>query len=209
MPNVFNTLNNVDVSDKIKEKGGLSYLSWASAWAEVKKRYPDAEFMVYPQTIDEHGNVRFWHDDGKTGWVEVGVTIEGIEMVEVLPIMDFKNKAIPADSITSTDANKTMKRCLVKACALHGLGLYVYDSEDLPEAVSKSNEIKDHITALIKKKCDLGEAATKKVSEYCKAAERKAWPDLDDDAITGRNYKDIEDIDILTNLEKQLMAVRK
>ena len=209
MSSVFTTLNDVDVSDKIKEKGGLSYLSWASAWAEVKKRYPDAEFRVYPQTIDEHGNDRFWHDDGKTGWVEVGVTIDDIEMIEVLPIMDFKNKAIPADAITSTDANKTMKRCLVKACALHGLGLYVYDSEDLPESVSKSNEIKDHITALIKKKCDLGEAATKRVSEYCKAAERKAWPELDDDAITGRNYKDIDDVDILTNLEKQLMAVRK
>jgi len=209
MSSVFTTLNDVDVSDKIKEKGGLSYLSWASAWAEVKKRYPDAEFRVYPQTIDEQGNDRFWHDDGKTGWVEVGVTIDGIELIEVLPIMDFKNKAIPAENITSTDANKTMKRCLVKACALHGLGLYVYDSEDLPESVSKGNEIKDHITALIKKKCDLGEAATKKVSEYCKAAERKAWPELDDDAITGRNYKDIDDIDILTNLEKQLMAVRK
>lgn len=205
---VFGILNAVDVSSKIKAKNGLSYLSWASAWAEVKKKYPDATYKVYPQIIDNGGNSRYWHDDGKTGWVEVGVTVNGQEVVEVLAIMDFKNKSIPADQITSVDANKSLKRCLVKACALHGLGLYIYEGEDLPEETSKTIELKEKIKELVAKKVALSDKAKAKVAELCKAAEEQANPNLDDDLITG-NYNNIEDVDILTNLEKQLLAVRK
>lgn len=205
---VFGILNAVDVSSKIKAKNGLSYLSWASAWAEVKKKYPDATYKVYPQIIDNGGNSRYWHDDGKTGWVEVGVTVNGQEVVEVLAIMDFKNKSIPADQITSVDANKSLKRCLVKACALHGLGLYIYEGEDLPEETSKTIELKEKIKELAAKKVALSDKAKAKVAELCKAAEEQANPNLDDDLITG-NYNNIEDVDILTNLEKQLLAVRK
>ena len=158
--------------------------------------------------MDEHGNTRFWHDDGKTGWVKVGVNINGIEMIETLAIMDFKNKSIPAEQITSVDANKSMKRCLVKACALHGLGLYVYEGEDLPEEISKTIELKEKIKELATKRVKLSDRAKAKVAELCKAAEKQANPDLDDDLITG-NYNNIEDVDILTNLERQLMAVRK
>lgn len=205
---VFNVLNNIDVSDKIKQKNGLSYLSWASTLAEVKKKYPDATFKVYPQIMDEYGNTRFWHDDGRTGWVEVGVTINGVECVETLAIMDFKNKSIPADDITSVDANKSMKRCLVKACALHGLSLYIYEGEDLPEEASKTLELKARIKELVVKKCAMSDKAKQKVGELCKAAEKEANPTLEDDLITG-NYNNIEDIEILKKLERQLMAVRK
>lgn len=205
---VFDTLNAVDVSTKIKTKNGLTYLSWASAWAEVKKKYPDATYEIKPQVIDDGGNTRFWHDDGRTGWVEVGVTISGIEIVEVLAIMDFKNKSIPADQITSVDANKSMKRCLVKACALHGLGMYIYEGEDLPEEASKTIELKEKIKELVAKKVKLSDKAKEKVAELCKAAEKQANPELDDDLITG-NYNNIEDADVLANLEKQLLAVRK
>lgn len=205
---VFDILNAVDVSTKIKAKNGMSYLSWASAWTEVKKKYPDATYEIYPQIMDECGNTRYWHDDGKTGWVEVGVTINGQEIVEILAIMDFKNKSIPVDQITSVDANKSLKRCLVKACALHGLGLYVYEGEDLPEEASKTIELKESIKKIATKKVALSEKAKTKVAELCKAAERQANPQLDDDLITG-NYNNIENVDILTNLEKQLLAVRK
>lgn len=208
MSDVFKTLNAVDLSDKFKSKNGLTYLSWASAWVEVKKRFPDATFHIYPQILDEYGNTRPWHDDGHTGWVEVGVTIDDMEIVETLAIMDFKNKSIPADQITSTDANKAIKRCLVKACALHGLSAHIFEGEDLPESTMISNDLKDSIKNLIKTKCK-DEKSTSKVMELCKAAERKAWPDLDDDAITGRNYRDIDDVGILENLEKQLLAIRK
>lgn len=205
---VFDILNAVDVSTKIKTKNGLSYLSWASAWAEVKKKYPDATYKIYPQVMDEGGNTRYWHDDGRTGWVEVGVTVNGQEIIEILAIMDFKNKSIPADQITSVDANKSLKRCLAKACALHGIGLYIFEGEDSPEETSKTIELKEKIKELATKKVALSDKAKTKVAELCKAAEKQANPNLDDDLITG-NYNNIEDVDILTNLEKQLLAVRK
>lgn len=205
---VFDTLNAVDVSNKVKTKNGLKYLSWISAWAEVKKVDPNASFKIYPQIMDEGGNTRFWHDDGKTGWVEVGVTVNGNEVIEVLAIMDFKDKSMPADQITSVDANKAMKRCLVKAIAMHGLGLYIYEGEDLPEETSKVNELLDEVMALVTKKCSLSEKAKAKVQELCKAAERQANPDMAEDLILG-NPKNINDSDILGNLKKQLLAVRK
>lgn len=204
---VFDTLNSVDVSEKVKDKNGLTYLSWSSAWSEVKKKFPDATFKIYPQ-VDESGNTRFWHDDGRTGWVEVGVTIDGTEIVEVLAIMDFKNKSIKAEDITSVEANKSLKRCLVKACAMHGLGLYIYEGEELPEETSKTIELKEEIAVLVEKKCKLSDSAKSKVAELCKAAEKKVNPDMSDEFITG-NYKNIEDVNVLTNLKKQLLAVRK
>jgi hypothetical protein len=205
---VFEILNNVNLNEKTKEKGGLTYLSWSSAWSEVKKKYPDATYEIIPQIIDDSGNTRFWHDDGKTGWVEVRVTIGNISHTEVLAIMDFKNKSIAAENITSVDANKSMKRCLVKACAMHGLGLYIYEGEDLPEDISKSIELKESIAELAKKKVAFSDKAKEKVAELCKAAEKEANPNMDDELITG-NYKNIDDVEILTKLEKQLLAIRK
>jgi hypothetical protein len=157
--NVFNQLNNIDLTNKTKVKNNLKYLSWSSAWSEVKKKYPDATYGIVPQIMDEKGNTRFWHDDGKTGWVEVFVTINGLTHTEVLAIMDFKNKSIAADNITSVDANKAMKRCLVKSCALHGLGLYIYESEDLPENVSILIDLQDEVTELARKKSNLSDKA--------------------------------------------------
>lgn len=205
---IFNTLNGVDVSVKVKEKGSLTYLSWSSAWSEVKKKYPDATYEIKPQIIDEGGNTRFWHDDGKTGWVEVSVTICGITHTEVLAIMDFKNKSIPADQITSVDANKSMKRCLVKACAMHGLGLYIYEGEDLPEDAAKLIDLQEEVAELAKKKSGLSDKAKEKSIGLCKEAEKEANPDLDDELITGK-ISNINDVTILENLKKKLLAVRK
>ena len=112
--NVFNTLFKIDLSEKVREKNGLSYLSWATAWAEIKKNYPNATYKIYPQIMDEFGNTRFWHDDGKSGWVQVGVTIDGIEQIEVLAIMDFKNQALPVEKITSVEANRQSKDVLLR-----------------------------------------------------------------------------------------------
>lgn len=132
---VFENLNSVNVNEHTEKKGSLTYLSWAWAWAEVKKAYPDAKYTVYE---DEHG----WnyHTDGRTAWVKTGVTIEGLEYIEYLPVMDFKNKSIPLEKLTSTDVNKTIQRSLTKACARHGLGLYIYAGEDLPETESSERE---------------------------------------------------------------------
>lgn len=205
--NVFYVLSKVDVSKKVKSKNNLVYLSWAAAWGEVKKRYPDANFEIIHQQMDDYGNMRFWHDDGRTGWVEVSVIIGGISHTEVLAIMDFKNKSIPADQITSVDANKSMKRCLTKACALHGLGLHVYLGEDVPEEVALVNELQDECSELIKKKCKISDTAKEKVASLCKEAEKKASPGFDDESITG-NPKNIDDVEILEDLKRKLRAVR-
>ena len=205
---VFNTLNELNVGNKTKEKNKLTYLPWAAAWEAVKRIYPDAEFGIEEQVLDEFGNTRFWHSDGNTGWVKVWVTIEGQTLVEVLPIMNHRNQAIPANEITSTDANKSFKRCLVKCLALHGLGTYIFLGEDLPEEESKLIDLKAEIKALVAKKVALSDETKEKVAALCKDAERESNPSLDEDSITG-NYNNIDDASILENLKMKLLAIRK
>ena len=126
--NYFATLNAINVNGKTEKKNGLTYLSWAWAWGEVKKLFPDANYTIY-----ENADGWNYHTDGKTCWVKTGVTVNGIEHIEYLPVMDFKNKSIPANAVTSFDVNKAIQRSLTKAVARHGLGLYIYAGEDLPE----------------------------------------------------------------------------
>ena len=128
MDNYFVTLNSINVNDKTEKKNGLTYLSWAYAWGEVKKIFPESTYTIY-----ENANGLFYHTDGKTCWVKTGVTVNGIEHIEYLPVMDYRNKSIPVDQVTSFDVNKAIQRSLTKAVARHGLGLYVYAGEDLPE----------------------------------------------------------------------------
>lgn len=127
--NYFEELAAVNVNGKTEEKNGLKYLSWAFAWGELKKRHPTAFYTIYE-------NAQGWnyHTDGRTAWVKTGVTVDGIEHIEYLPVMDYKNQSIPLDKVTSIAVNKTIQRSLTKAVARHGLGLYVYAGEDLPEA---------------------------------------------------------------------------
>ncbi|MGM9646547.1 MAG: DUF1071 domain-containing protein [Eubacteriales bacterium] len=126
--NYFSELYAINVSDKIEKKNNLSYLSWAWAWAELKKKHPDSTYTVY-----ENRDGWSYHTDGKTCWVKTGVTVAGIEHVEYLPVMDHRNNSIPLERVTSTDVNKAIQRSLTKACARHGVGLYIYAGEDLPE----------------------------------------------------------------------------
>lgn len=129
---VFETLSAINVSGKTEKKNGLTYLSWAYAWAEVKKLYPNATYKVYERET-QWGPVNYF-TDGKTAWVKVGVTIEGLEHVEMLPIMDYRNKAIPLDKVDSCSTNKTIQRAITKACGRHGIGLYIYAKEDYPDS---------------------------------------------------------------------------
>ena len=126
--NYFVQLNNINVNGHTEKKNGLTYLSWAWAWAEVKKRFPTAFYTVY-----ENADGLFYHTDGSTCWVKTGVTIDGLEHIEYLPVMDYRNASIPKAKVTSFDVNKAIQRSLTKACARHGLGLYIYAGEDLPE----------------------------------------------------------------------------
>lgn len=148
MTNYFTSLNNVNVNDKTEKKNGLTYLSWAYAWGEIKKRHPDATYTVYER---EDGCI-YW-TDGRTCWVKTGVTVNGLEHIEYLPVMDTRNKSIPLENVTSFEVNKAIQRSLTKACARHGLGLYIYAGEDLPEeektaAVEAAKPDKDLVARL-------------------------------------------------------------
>lgn len=128
---VFETLNAINVNGMTEKKNGLTYLSWAYAWAEVKKLYSSAQYKVYERDT-QYGPVNYF-TDGMTCYVKVGVTIEGLEYIEMLPVMDYRNKSIALDKVTSCDVNKTIQRAITKAIARHGLGLYVYAGEDYPD----------------------------------------------------------------------------
>lgn len=125
---VYETLSKVNVNEHTEKKNGLTYLSWAWAWGELLKAFPDSTYTIY-----ENRDGLFYHTDGKTAWVKTGVTVEGKEYIEFLPVMDNRNRSIPLDAITSFDVNKAIQRSLTKAVARHGLGLYIYAGEDLPE----------------------------------------------------------------------------
>lgn len=146
--NYFVELNSINVNDKTEKKNNLTYLSWAWAWGEVKKLHPDATYTIY-----ENADGLFYHTDGKTCWVKTGVTVNGIEHIEYLPVMDFKNRSIPVNDVTSFDVNKAIQRSLTKAVARHGLGLYIYAGEDLPEGETPDEPKDDRYTSAPATKC--------------------------------------------------------
>lgn len=119
-------LASVSVNDKIEKKGRMDYLSWAWAWHLLKADFPDANRTVYEDPATGYN----YFTDGKTSWVKVGITIGDQEHIDYLPIMDGRNKAIPADDVTSTEVNKTIQRSTAKAIAMHGLGLSLWIGED-------------------------------------------------------------------------------
>lgn len=125
----FQILSSISVKDKIERKGNLDYLSWANAWGTLKANYPNAQRKVY-----EHDHTGFnFFTDGKSAWVKVGIVIGDLEHIDYLPIMDFRNNAIPIEKVTSMDVNKAIQRSTAKAIAMHGLGLSLWTGEDVPE----------------------------------------------------------------------------
>ena len=136
---VFNTLNSVDASKYIEEKNGLKYLSWAWAWGIAKQLYPESYYTIY-----ENADGWNYFTDGKTCWVKTGVTmVDGdwsLEHIEYLPVMNHRNASIPVGQVDSFAVNKAIQRSLTKAIARHGLGLYIYAGEDLPEAEQVKRE---------------------------------------------------------------------
>lgn len=143
----FQELYSLDVSKWVEEKSGLKYLSWANAWAEFKKIYPDATYRVCK---DENG--RCYFGDENIGYmVYTNVTAGGLTYEMWLPVMDNNNKAMKlnaysyatrygektVEAITMFDVNKAVMRCLTKNLAMFGLGLYIYAGEDLPEDIKE------------------------------------------------------------------------
>jgi len=135
---VFETLNAINVNGHTESYPGskgktLTYLSWAWAWDITKQHYPEMISTVY-----ENVEGLNYHHDGKTAWVKTGITIEGQEHIEYLPVMN-NNKSIQLSAITSWDINNSIQRSLTKALARHGLAFYLYAGEDLPEAEKQAN----------------------------------------------------------------------
>lgn len=125
---VFKTLSAINVNEYTEKKGYLTYLSWAHAIRVAKEKFPTLKTKVY----ENADGLNYFHD-GRTAYVKCSVTIGDVEEIEYLPVMDHKNKSIPVNSITSFNVNTAIKRCITKALSLHGLGLYIYAGEDLPQ----------------------------------------------------------------------------
>lgn len=139
----FEKLYAINVNDKTENKNGLTYLSWAWAWAEFKKAHPTATYEV-----KKFENGLPYAYDPNTGYmVYTSVTVDGLTHEMWLPVMDGNNQAMkalpymvktkykefPVKAATMFDINKTIMRCLTKNLAMFGLGLYIYAGEDLPE----------------------------------------------------------------------------
>ena len=134
----YETLKSVDIKGFLEKKGVQSYISWASAWDLLKTHCADAQRKVYEH---EHTGLNYF-TDGRTCYVKVGVVANGVEHIDYLPIMDFRNNAIPVDKVNMFDVNKTIQRSTAKAIAMHGIGLSLWTGEDLSIEVPKEEEKK-------------------------------------------------------------------
>ena len=124
--NYFTELDRVNVTDHIEKKGKFSYLSWAYAVRELKKRHPEATWVVH-----EYGEKGVPFVSTECGFfVKVTVIVNDVEMTQVHPVHNHQNQPIAAPN--SFQINTSIQRCLAKAIALHGLGIHLYAGEDLP-----------------------------------------------------------------------------
>ena len=156
----FEQAFSLNVNEKTEKKEGLTYLSWAWAWAEFKKVYPDATYQVR-----QFEGKPFFADEALGYMVFTSVTAEGTTHEMWLPVMNGANKAMKAQSYSYTtkfgektveaasmfDINKTLMRCFTKNLAMFGLGLYIYAGEDLPEV---SEEARSEAFEAFKKQVD-------------------------------------------------------
>lgn len=121
MSSVFSNLSGINVNDYTEKKGNLTYLSWAHAWSELLKKYPDSSFKFHKHMTLPDDSVM----------VYCTVEVQGIKRKAHLPVLDHKNNPIKGPN--AFQLNTSMQRCLAKAIGLHGLGLYLYQGEDLPQ----------------------------------------------------------------------------
>jgi hypothetical protein len=129
----FKKLSAINIKDLIAKKGKHSYLSWASAWSLIKEEFPTTQRLVYE---NEHTGLNYF-TDGTSAYVKVGITIDGLEHIDYLPIMDYRNQSIKIDKVTSMDVNTAIQRSTAKAIAMHGLGLSLWIGEDLTKSIAE------------------------------------------------------------------------
>lgn len=130
---IFKQLSEINVNDHVEQKGRFKYLSWTWAVSELRKASPTATWEVI-----KFNGLPFCKTE--TGYfVEVAVTVDGITLSQIHPVLDNNNKTIPVPS--AFQINTSIQRCLVKAIALHGLGLYIYAGEDLPDVEPEKTNV--------------------------------------------------------------------
>ena len=146
---MFNALSNLDLSDKCEKRESLIYVSWSNAWSEFKSAYPSATYRI----LKNENGLPYFSDPNLGIMVFTEVTVDDVTHQMWLPVMDSKNKAMKLEPYTYSvwnnfkkafeektvqaasmfDINKTLMRCLVKNLAMFGLGLYIFQGDDLPE----------------------------------------------------------------------------
>ena len=146
---MFNALKNLDLSNKCEKRESLTYLSWSNAWSEFKSAYPSATYRI----LKNENGLPYFSDPDLGIMVFTEVTVDEVTHQMWLPVMDSKNKAMKLQPYTYSvwdnykkayvektvqaasmfDINKTLMRCLVKNLAIFGLGLYIFQGDDLPE----------------------------------------------------------------------------
>lgn len=174
---IFKGLSAISIKGKTDKKGKFDYLSWASAWSMIKTAYPSAQRKVYE--CQETG-LNFF-TDGKTAYVKVGITIENLEHIDYLPVMDYRNNSINIDKLTSMDVNTAIQRSTAKAIAMHGLGLSLWIGEDTlqtstPKATPVSKTPVPQESTLIT--LDIGDNNWTKVLKYIASNKELGLPKI-------------------------------
>ena len=129
--NTFEKLNKVDVSKFTEKKGKFNYLSWAHAVRELLKACPSATWEVH-LFDNSDGTKQPYMKNGTGAYVQVSVDVDSVIRSQIHPVLDHRNN--PIENPNAFQINTSIQRCLAKAIALHGLGLYIFAGEDLPEA---------------------------------------------------------------------------
>ena len=188
-----------NVNDHVEKKNGLSYLSWAWAWQEALKADPTATYKV-----EMFGDKCFMDING-TAMVFVTATMFGKPMTCQLPVMDYRNKAIPNPDAFAV--NTAIMRCMTKALALHGLGLYIFAGEDLPEegrsvVITPTQGAMDNIPQ--EELQYLQEMAMELIATYEQGDPKAAW-----DKLEGENLDDQQKIALWTLLPSKVRSASK
>lgn len=190
--NNFQSLYELDVNHKTETKSGLKYLSWAFAWAEFKKVYPDATYST-----DLYDGKPYLADDVLGYMVSTKVTVDGLTIPMHLPVLDGANKAMKSQAYSYStkykekeckaasmfDINTAIMRCLTKNLAMFGLGLYIYAGEDIP-SVDNSEEIEAAI-AMIDQAIQTNDV--KYIGDHWQTTIASVWQSLGDERINKLN----------------------
>ena len=161
--NNYKKLSAIDINGLVEKKGKFSYLSWASAWNLIKQEHPNAQRNVYE---NDHTGLNYF-TDGNSAYVKVGINIDGLEHIDYLPIMDFRNNSISVGKVTSLDVNTAIQRSTAKAIAMHGLGLSLWIGEDITKTITApvSNTTSKPKTMSLME-LNIGDANWSKVMKY-------------------------------------------